>query len=52
MKRHFFVTFIGTVIFLLISNFALSDQSLLTLKIKSTPNLVGHWALDGKLKVS
>jgi len=47
MKKYFLILFFVVITFSFAINFVLSDQSLLTVKIKSTPNLVGHWALDG-----
>lgn len=49
MKRYFSAMFCGIAILLLSTSFVLSDQSLLTSKIKSTPKLAGHWSLDENL---
>ncbi len=47
MKKYFLILLLAFAILLLMSSLVLSDQSLLTSKIKVTPNLAGHWALDG-----
>lgn len=48
--RSFKLPCLVIIISLLISNFTLANQSNLSVKVKTIPNLVGHWPLEGDYK--